>query len=93
MKVNYTIDAIAAANLFKQMPHVALTFNTPSRIHPRMMGALQELVTGGVINQQADALGEGIKLTFRLHDPAALSTIRRMSQADQKRISLPMTVD
>ena len=88
-------DYLQAALLFKTNPVLTLTFNTPSKIHPRMRAALDALVLDDVlcmtIKQPKAAGHPGLEWTVA--DRAKLSLRKKISIADMDKDPLPMTVD
>ncbi len=84
-----TSDYLQAALLFKTNPALALTFHTPSKIHPRLHNALFALVGDGVLMKGDGEPG----WTFTVADRAKLSLRKKISAADMDKDPLPMTVD
>lgn len=88
-----TDDAKSAATFFHHNPAVVLTFNTPSRIHPRMRAALTELVEFGALCENKDAGTNGIGLAFKTYNLFLLKRVPKLSQKELKRVGLPITVE
>jgi hypothetical protein len=70
-----------------------LSFNTPSKIHPTMLDALNELVTAKVLTKKTEKLAGGQKWTFSLLDPSVLDTVPKMSMKDIEEHGFPITKD
>lgn len=87
--LNLSEDAVAACDTFKSNPFVVLTFNTPSRIDPRMEKALIDLIAAGVITREVN----GPKWQYKVLNRPLLDQVPRISLADHKRIGLNFTKD
>lgn len=90
-------DAKQAAVLFNTLasPVFHLTFNTPSRIHPRMRAALTELVNAGCLTEDQKPLAEGHALDFYVEGRqlAFMEAVPKMSLAKMKVSPLPVAVN
>lgn len=86
---------VALTSLWKTNYALKLTFNTPSRVHPRMKAALDELIGLDIIKLQRTPLaGPGMEShTYSMKDRSKLDAIPRMSDREMKKHSYPITVD
>lgn len=95
-----TEDARCAVVFWHANPHMVLTFNTPSRIHPRMRKALTELVYFGAVEEEHEppTIRQNKPripgaVHFRVHNRAILDRVPKLSRKEQKRVGLPITVE
>jgi hypothetical protein len=74
-------------------PYLKLVFRTPSRIHPRTLAGLEELVAAGIIAKEVVKLAAAETWDFAVIDRDKLAAIPKVSQKLLKSNSFPITKD
>lgn len=87
-------DIVQAAQMFHMFGIAfTLTYQTPSRIPPRMRVALDKLVADGVLDEIKEyRCDKTFSLTFKLKDAEKLKAIPKLSLAAVHAISNPLPV-